>query len=253
MLKAIFFDLDDTLLDWSGFTEEWEDLEMRHLEGVFHYICEQHPLDGMKMLYAGEVRRRTKAAWFEARENHRSPHLGQLLLDSAVSLGVPVDKLDIYRCMEAYAWGAIEGTELFPEVIDILTLLRSHGLKMGIVTNAYQPMLLRDIELKAFGLSEFFPDCRIAAADVGYLKPHPEIFQKALSQMGVAPSEAVFVGDDVDADIVGAKQARIFAVLRHSVGRTRMRRLHSEVEPDAQLTSLEELPRILDDAFPGWR
>ena len=38
MLKAILFDLDDTLLDWSGFNGDWKTLECQFLKGVFDYV-----------------------------------------------------------------------------------------------------------------------------------------------------------------------------------------------------------------------
>ena len=113
-----------------------------------------------------------------------------------MAFGVPADALDAHRCLEAYHWEMIPGTRIFPEVPETLALLREHGLKIGIVTNAHQPMWIRDVEITAHGLFDFFPDCRISAADVGYLKPHPVIFQTALRCLGTKPEETVFVGDD---------------------------------------------------------
>ena len=40
---------------------------------------------------------------------------------------------------------------------------------------------------------------------VGWRKPHPVIFEQALADMGLAPSECLFVGDRPDIDVVGAK------------------------------------------------
>ena len=116
--------------------------------------------------------------------------------------------------LQAYDWKVVPGTEVFPDVFPALDALRSRGICLGVVTNSSQPMSLRDRELRQHGLLPYFPDCRLAAADVGYLKPHPRIFQCALERIGVAPDEAVFVGDNPIADIGGALGAGMRAVQR---------------------------------------
>ncbi len=249
-LKAVLFDLDDTLIDWSGFNSDWAAMEQNHLRGVFDYVCADiHTLDDFDA-YVAEFRARVNAAWTSARTNLRAPHLGALLVESAVALGAPADALDARRCLEAYDWAAATGTVGFPDAIPALSLLADHGIKVGIVTNAHQPMWLRDIELRTHNLIDHFPTCRISAADVGYLKPHPAIFQTALNCLGTKPSETVFVGDDPEADVVGAQAAGLLAVLRR--GRRASFGL-SRIVPDEVIDSLEELPAILDGWYPGWR
>lgn len=251
MLKAVLFDLDDTLLDWSGFSSDWATLEARHLENVVSYLrSEGHDLpDGQA--FAAEFRNRSMTAWAAASTSLRAPHLGSILVECAVAFGVPASAVDARGCLEAYQWEAAEGTMMFPECPDVLNLLHNNAIKVGIVTNAYQPMWLRDIEIQTHGILEFFPDCRISAADVGYLKPHPAIFQAALNCCGVKADETVFVGDDVEADIVGAQAAGLLAVLRET--RRSQSRLGGTIVPDAMIRKLTELPPLLDEWFPGWR
>jgi HAD superfamily hydrolase (TIGR01509 family) len=250
MLKAVLFDLDDTLLDWSGFKNNWSEIDRRHLRSLFDYVgAEIHPIENFDA-YCAEYSTRMADAWSSARMTMRAPNLGTVLVETTVAFGVPADALDARRCLEAYQWEAIPGTKMFPEVPETLALLRQHGLKIGIVTNAHQPMWIRDIEITTHGIFEFFPDCRLSAADVGYLKPHPMIFQAALRCVGAKPEEAVFVGDDPDADIVGAQSAGLKAVMR----RLPRRPFASEtIIPDAFISRLDELPLQLDSWYPGWR
>lgn len=251
MLKAVLFDLDDTLLDWSTFEGDWAQMEQRHLQNVFDYIRQElHPLDDLDAYFA-EFRSRTMDAWAEARTSLRAPHLGNVLIDAAVALGVPQEKLDMRRVLENYAWDAVAGTAMFTDVPDALRLLTDHNIKIAIVTNAYQPMWIRDVEIATHGILPFFPTCRISAADVGYLKPHPTIFETALNCLGVQPQEAVFVGDDAEADIAGAQAAGLRGVLRYSV-RQRYA-FESPIVPDARIHSLIELPAVLDRWYPDWR
>ncbi len=250
MLKGVLFDLDDTLLDWSAFDSDWTDLEREHLHGVFEYIrTEVYPLDDPDNFYA-EFRTRTNDAWIAARTNMRAPHLGTILIEAAVACGVPTGKLDARRCLEAYQWRAHHGTTMFPEVPATIELLQDHHLKVGIVTNAYQPMWQRDIEIQEYGLYDYFPDCRISAADIGYLKPHPAIFQAALDRLDLKPAETVFIGDSLEADVVGAQRAGMRAIWREIANRSHP---SNAITPDAQITSLEQVPAILDAWYPGWR
>jgi HAD superfamily hydrolase (TIGR01549 family) len=250
MLKAVLFDLDDTLIDWSQINNgEWDDLQLNQLYGVFDYLCECHPLEG-RQDFIQEFRTRSMQAWMSAQDNLIAPNVSKVLLDTALALGVPQDRVSAQPLMEAYRLGVITSAELFPEVKDVLSDLRDSGLQLGIVTNAYQPMWVRDIELEAFGLTEFFPECRLSAADHGYLKPHRSIFEAALKCLGIQPEEAVFVGDNLEADIAGAQGAGIHGVLR--ILKHRPVLLDGTIEPDSMLNSLTELPAILDQYFPGW-
>jgi putative hydrolase of the HAD superfamily len=253
MLKSIIFDLDETLIDWSGFNHgAWETLHAYHLTGVFDYLCECAPLTDFGA-FAAEFRDRTASAWQASHESLVAPNVAAILVETAQAVGVPKESIDPARLLTAYRWKQIEGTVTFPEVVATLTLLRDAGLRFGIVTNAFQPMALRDLELETLGLTEFFPECRFSAADHGYLKPHPSIFQAALDCLGTVPEESVFVGDDLNADVIGAQQAGLFAVYRRSRGVFESVRDNGQIQPDATINDLSELPAVLDAAFPGWR
>ena len=250
MLKAVLFDLDDTLLDWSRYTAPWGTMEVKHLRRTFDYICRDiHPLTDFEH-FTAEFQTRTGAAWTSARTNLRAPNLGDILVETAVALGVAPTALDARRCLDAYAWDAVEGTSIFPEVPEVLAELRERGVKIGIVTNAFQPMWVRDTEITTHGIYDFFPDCRLSAADVGYLKPHPAIFQAALNCVNAKPSECVFVGDDPEADIAGANAAGIHAVMRIT---PRVSTWRESIVPDARVHNLRELLPLLDKWYPGWR
>ncbi|MBK8021606.1 MAG: HAD family hydrolase [Chloroflexi bacterium] len=251
MLRAILFDLDDTLIDWSGFDSDWARLEREYLSGVVRYFATRgHVIEDLDA-YARGYRDRVMNAWTMARTTHRAPHIGHLIMETALDFGVPADVCDMADALKAYNWGVVPGTVVFPDVVPALTTILAQGIKVGIVTNAPQPMSLRDAELTAHGLFDYFPICRISAADFGMLKPHPDIFKAALDLVGAAPDEAVFVGDDLDADIVGAKRVGIRAVLR--ITPRTADGLRTDVVPDARIHNLSELLALLDQWFAGWR
>jgi FMN phosphatase YigB (HAD superfamily) len=251
MLKAVLFDLDDTLIDWSGFGLGWDEREHQLMGGVYDYVNrEVHALEDFDTLIQ-VFRELTRDAWEAGRSSLRAPHVGRVLVETLTALGVPPERIDERRCMEAYGWEAAPGVVTFPEVPAVLELLIQNGVRIGIVTNAHQPMWMRDRELAQLGLLDYFPECRISAADAGYLKPHPNIFEMALGCLDTLAEEAVFVGDNPVADIAGAQGAGIQAVLRVRQPMSPM--LSGLIVPDRAIDSLQELPDVLDEWFPGWR
>lgn len=244
-IKAILFDLDDTLIDWSGFKGSWWEREPRHLRHVYQYIHTQvHALDISSEVFVEEFSRRSRENWDLARESLISPHLGKLLVETAQTFGVPDDRIDHDRFLIEYRWGIAEGVRVFNEVPAVLEKLRSYGLELGIITNSFVPMSLRDIELKAFNLIKYFPRCRWSAADAGFLKPHPEVFRTALKELNLTAKEVIFVGDSLPADIIGAQGIGMRAVWRRPI-HTNGFRPDSQIAPDAQIKTLDDLPGIV--------
>jgi putative hydrolase of the HAD superfamily len=58
--------------------------------------------------------------------------------------------------------------------------------------------------LERFGLRHYF-SAIVVSGEFGWLKPHPSVYQTALEQIGARPQETVFVGDDLDNDVIGPK------------------------------------------------
>ena len=100
-------------------------------------------------------------------------------------------------------------SELTPGAREVLTALQNHHLTLGVLSNRSNPF---DEELTKLGIADFF-DFTLAAGEVGVWKPRPEIFQAALERAGVGPDEAIYIGDNYYADIVGAREADMAAIL----------------------------------------
>jgi putative hydrolase of the HAD superfamily len=92
---------------------------------------------------------------------------------------------------------------------EALDRLRASGLRLGIVSNSDGRV---EEALIAAGLRNCF-DVVLDSALVGVEKPDPAIFRAALGALGVAPAEALYVGDLYDVDVVGAQAAGMAAVL----------------------------------------
>jgi putative hydrolase of the HAD superfamily len=243
--------MDDTLIDWSQRTQDWYEYERQHLGQVFDYIArEVHPVRAPEDFYEA-ARVLAREAWLEAERGLRAPNLGTVMSKALEQIGVPINLIDAEACLRAYDWQPVGGVAVYPDVAEVLPLLVAHQVKIGLITNAYQPMWMRDRELEAFGLLAHFANCRLSAADVGYLKPHPAIFQAALECLGAKSDEAVFIGDNPEADIAGAQSVGMKGVLR--VGKCVPPMISGLIIPDGAINSLHELLSLLDTWYPDWR
>ena len=93
---------------------------------------------------------------------------------------------------------------LFDETKEVLQTLSSQGYHIAIISNGGQ----QESAAKHLGIGDHF-DAILGSWHVGVRKPMPEIFQMALTRLGVSPAEAVMVGDNWDADIIGARDVGI--------------------------------------------
>lgn len=96
-----------------------------------------------------------------------------------------------------------------PETYVTLRTLKSAGVRLGLVTNRTNPV---DEYLAQCGLGEFF-EITVVAGQVGSWKPERRIFETALQGIGCAAHEAVYVGDNYYADILGARAAGVAPVI----------------------------------------
>jgi putative hydrolase of the HAD superfamily len=107
------------------------------------------------------------------------------------------------------SFGRPENWRLFPDVEGVLVELRARGYHLGMVSN--WDSRLFDI-CRELGISPHF-DFLLASAATGMEKPDRRIFQAALRKAKVPANRAIHVGDDYEADVLGARGAGIHAVL----------------------------------------
>ena len=115
---------------------------------------------------------------------------------------------------EAFLKPIFATARLNPQAVPLLEALRGRGIKTAIVSNTPwgSPADAWRAELSRHGLLDKV-DATVFCMDVGWRKPHRAPFDRALSLLEVAPTDALFVGDDRRWDIVGAQNAGLRPVL----------------------------------------
>jgi HAD superfamily hydrolase (TIGR01509 family) len=105
------------------------------------------------------------------------------------------------------------GVTLYPDALDVLRTLRSRGVLIGINSNRPCTTAMMMADLHDMGIAPYV-DAGVSSGETGYLKPHPSTFVRVLDDLGVAPNEAVMVGDSCEADMRGAKVIGMRTVLK---------------------------------------
>jgi HAD superfamily hydrolase (TIGR01549 family) len=104
-------------------------------------------------------------------------------------------------------WEHAHNFELYEDAAPVLSALRSHGFRLGLVSNTSRDL---DAFVSHFSLDV---DAWISSGSHGKVKPSPTIFRAALDLLEVVPDEALMVGDTVVDDVEGARAIGMSAIL----------------------------------------
>lgn len=125
-----------------------------------------------------------------------------------------------------------EAWRLYPEALETLAALKQRGLVLAVISN-FDSRLVRILEGLNVGAS--FAHIFVSSV-VGHAKPQPEIFAIALARFGLAPEQAVHIGDSENNDLQGASNAGLRALL-----------VDRDLSPDgAHHDRIHDLRQILD-------
>ena len=129
------------------------------------------------------------------------------------------------------------------DTLETIEQLKSKNYSLGIFSNAGDDMDVRTL-VWSLALRPHF-DFVLTSAACFYRKPHPRAFEIALARWNIPPEEAVMVGDSLQADIFGAKNVGMQAIwitrrAQFTEGE------EQNIQPDFSVSSLKELPPILE-------
>jgi len=230
MLKAVLFDLDDTLLpDESAANEalvataavakQWHNIPPGDLKDAVRRVASRlfrtHPVVAAHGNVFDISSWEALCSSFEGDDDemhqlrewaptYRSEVWNQALCDIGVCDPLLADRLSLI-----YPHERRNRYVPFLDVRPCLDRLEAAGLKLGVVTNG--PYDLQCAKLDASELRGYF-GAFLVSRQVGILKPDPRIFTLVLAELGARPEESVFVGDTPKTDIVGAHAAGMRAV-----------------------------------------
>jgi putative hydrolase of the HAD superfamily len=228
-IKAILFDIDDTLYDRNKSQPLVLETITQSLPLVFG------ALDKERVLEAFLESDRTSTKDWEAGLHHNDirDYRSKLFLKA---LNIPLEHaeaitevyLQEYPFINAPVDGAAE-----------LVQKASSRFKTGVISNSMPDVQYQKIA--TLGFDAYF-SCVVIATEIGIKKPDPRIFHHAAKKLKVLPSECLYIGDNYENDIAGAKGAGMATCWFHRNNTD----IENSADADYIVESLEEAKRILE-------
>ncbi|MCQ2977733.1 MAG: TIGR02253 family HAD-type hydrolase [archaeon] len=226
MRKTVFFDIDDTLLDTSGFAE----IARR---SAIEAMCD----NGLPLEY-DEAYDMLKEIIKEKGSNY-GKHFNIL---TKRLLGQE-DSFLIALGMTTYHNIKFSLLRPFPRTLAILIYLKTKGYHLGAITNGKN--IKQWEKLVRLNIHHFF-DIVITSEEVGVEKPDPIIYLEALRRMNCDPKNSIMVGNKLDVDCVGAVNAGMSAILVNStLSEEEKERVNNEKIPIIVLDNISDIDTIL--------
>lgn len=195
MIKAVIFDVDDTLYSYT----RGNILGTRAVED---YMADRFGFDPARtaaavsraMALVGE-----RMGYVCAAVHNRAIRY-QVLLENE---GLPV--LPHARNLEDVYWNAIlDNIEIAPGIVDLIRALKEAGIRVGIGTN--MTVRIQYDKLERIGVWEMV-DFIVSSEEAGVEKPDPRFYDLCVEKAGCAPSEIAFIGDSLKNDAISACEA----------------------------------------------
>ncbi len=208
MIRAIFFDLDGTL---------------RHnLPSGSEFFAEQAIRLGLPVTNLDRQRAMRWEHYYWANSPEitadRKAYLpdegrfwGAIARRQLVALGASNADADrLAPLMNEYMRTEFKPRSVVPEdALRLLPALKQHGYVLGLLSNRDKPF---DEEVTQLGLGSFF-ELLLAGGPLKMWKPEPHLFVHACEQLKLQPAEAVYIGDNYFADVIGSRRAGLQPVL----------------------------------------
>lgn len=236
-VKAVLFDLFETILLLRSNVDYYDQCLKRLYESLVSSGINVSFNDFRKVYF------KVRSDLYErAKDNLEEPHFNIRVSLALREMGYNYDATHSVVRGATMAFSEEFMRYIYPDEDARHVLQKLHGRYMtGIISNFAIPECAHKL-LSIYKLRNFL-DTIVISAEINRRKPAPEIFNAALSHLGIAAEDAVFVGDTPDVDIKGAKSIGMKTIL------IERRPLNSNIEdkPDLTIKKLRDILEVLDN------
>jgi putative hydrolase of the HAD superfamily len=234
--KVVLFDMFDTLM----LIEKNHEFYNPSLIRMYRFLLSKDITTTFEKFNYTYIRVRDDL-YAKADLNLEEPHFNVRISETLKSLGYKFEASDpiVAEATDEFCEEFMKYVHIDKEAKKMLQMI--HGkYKLGIISNFAIPECVLKL-LKKSEIEKLF-DVIVVSGAVNKRKPSEEIFKSTLKLMNVSPSETVFVGDTIDADIEGAKAVGIKAIYIER----REQKQSEKFCPDKTIRSLSELPDVIE-------
>jgi len=165
------------------------------------------------------------------------PQTNKLLLNKLhLIFDCPIDQFLVDRLLAHI--DTMKYIQIDAKAVEVVAELKRRGFWLALVSNMMLPGKLLKAKLQSANILSCFDNISISS-EVGFIKPHPEIFRQTLAEIKLRPREVIFVGDTYQQDIIGAKRVGLKTVWLNC--RHEPRAMVKGNPPDYEIEALEEL------------
>jgi len=227
--RHLFFDLDHTLWDYVS------NARLTMLDIYREHGLEKRGVHDFELFYASYTMHNDKL-WERFRNGEikgadlRWKRMHHTLMDFRVG-----DEALARLLGDQFTEKLPNYNHLFPDTISTLEYLNRKGYQLHLITNGFE--LTQQSKLKRSGIDKFFIEV-ITSESSNSIKPQKEIFDYALMKAKALPGNSIMIGDSVEVDIAGAKNAGIDQVFMNHTN------IVCAIVPTYMVRSMKELQTI---------
>ncbi|MCA1053967.1 HAD family hydrolase [Rossellomorea aquimaris] len=192
-MKAILFDLDETLLNRS--------------QSLEYFIHDQYT----RLFSSYQLEEEDFCSRFI--EWDQRGYVWKDIVYERLIAHYSLDHFQVNDLVEDYLVNFGRHAKGFEGVDSVLSTLKKEGFVLGLITNGRED--LQSSSIKALQIEQYF-DIMVISESIGMKKPDPRIFHHALSQLGVDPENAVYIGDHPVNDVEAAQKAGMHAIWKRT-------------------------------------
>ena len=237
-IKLIGFDLDDCLFDSTGLSEN---ARIKGIEAMIDLGLEINHQEAINIIH--EIVKE-----YGSNSSKHYDYFMRRLLHQKKKMNISFN--DHYKYIAgaviAYHQEKVDSVKLYDDVEESLLKLREMGLKSIIISDGNP--IKQNEKILRLGLDKLI-DFIFISDEIGIKKPNPKLFEYSLKKAGVNSSEAIYIGDRIDMDIVPAKKCNIHSIYIHRGGKYDFNKTgltpKEENKPDYEISSFKEIFKII--------
>jgi FMN phosphatase YigB (HAD superfamily) len=212
-IKAVFFDLGETIINYGNFDKTKAIKEAAKLSHNYLMSIGQPAGSFWRYFLRHLIEIRLRYIWSEW--TGREFNSLDIMKNRGARKGYHLTEEQWSQFHWLWYKPLTQRCTVEPDIQNTFEKLTNMGFELGIISNTFINGCSLDRHLKSFGILKFFP-IRVYSCSLGIRKPNPDIFEYAARQAGLETHQIAYVGDRIDFDVIGSSKAGMKPVLKSS-------------------------------------